>query len=77
MPRLYITTISKDLAVLLYAIVTDVPFDIANVVFQVIVSSTKSKSTLGGLLFPFLIYEILSVQKEGLVDKDDLMRYLD
>ena len=72
MPRLHITTISKDLAVLLYAIGTDVPFDMANVIFQVIVSYAESKSTLGGLPFPSLFHEILSVQKERLVDKDDL-----
>ena len=58
--------------VLLYTIDTDVPFDMANVVFQVIVSYAESKSTLGGLPFPFLIHEILNVQKEGLADKDDL-----
>ena len=33
MPRLHITTISKDLAVLLYAIGTNVHFDMANVIF--------------------------------------------
>ena len=37
-----------------------------------IVSYAESKSTLGGLPFPFLIHEILSVQKEGLADGDDL-----
>ena len=72
MPRLYITIISKDLAILLYAIGTNVPFDMANVIFQVIVSYAKSESTLGGLPFPSLIHEILSVQKEGLADEDDL-----
>ena len=72
MSRLHITTISKDLAVLLYAIGTDVPFDMANVVFQVIVSYVEFKSTLGGLPFSSLIHEILSVQKVGLADKDDL-----
>ena len=44
----------------------------ANVIFQVIVSYAESESTLGGLPFPFLIHEILSVQKEGLADGDDL-----
>ena len=34
MPRLHITTISKDLAALLYAIGTNVPFDIANVILK-------------------------------------------
>ena len=72
MSRLHITTISKDLAISLYAIGTDVPFDMANVVFQVIVSYAESKSTLDGLPFPSLIHEILSVQKEGLADGDDL-----
>ena len=72
MPRLHITTISKDLAVLLYAISTIVPFDMVNVVFQVIVSYAKSKSTLGGLSFLSLIHEILNVQKERLAGKDDL-----
>ena len=72
MPRLHITTISKDLAVLLYAVGTNVPFDMANMVFQAIVGYAESKSTLGGLPFPFLIHEILNVQKEGFVDGDDL-----
>ena len=72
MPRLHITTISKDFTVLLYAISTEVPFDMANVVFQVIVGYAKSNSTLGGLPFLYLIHEILSVQKERLADKDDL-----
>ena len=68
MPRLHITTISKDFAVLLYAIGTNVPFDMANVVFQVIVSYAEFESTLGGLPFSSLIHEILSVQKEGLAE---------
>ena len=72
MPRLHITTVSKDLAVLLYAIGTNVPFDIANVIFQVIVSYVESESTLGGLPFPYLIHEILNVQKDGLAESDDL-----
>ena len=72
MPRLHITTISKDFVVLLYAIGSNVPFNMANVVFQVIVSYAESKSTLGGLSFPFLIHEILSVQKERLAYGDDL-----
>ena len=72
MLRLHITTISKDLAVLLYAIGTNVPFDMANVIFQVIVSYVESESSLGGLPFPSLIHEILSVQKEGLAEGDDL-----
>ena len=61
MPRLHIRTVSKDLAILLYAIGTNVPFNMANVIFQVIVSYAESKSTLGGLPFPSLIHEILSV----------------
>ena len=72
MPRLHITTISKDLAILLYVIGTNVPFDMANVIFQVIVSYVESESTLSGLPFPSLIHEILSVQKKRLADTDDL-----
>ena len=58
---LHITTISKDLVILLYAIGTNVPFDMANMIFQVIVSYAESESTLGGLPFSSLIHEILSV----------------
>ena len=37
-----------------------------------IVSYAKSESTLGGLPFPSLIHEILSVQKDRLAESDDL-----
>ena len=33
MPRLHISTISKDLAILLYAVGKDISFDMANVIF--------------------------------------------
>ena len=44
----------------------------ANVIFQVIVSYTEAKTTVGGLSFPSLIHELLTVQKEGLDVDDDL-----
>ena len=72
MPRLHITTISKDLAALLYAIGTNVAFDMTNVIFQVIVSYVEAETTIGGLPFFFLIHEVLTVQKDGLVEDDDL-----
>ena len=52
MSRLHISTISKDLAVLLYAIGTNVSFDMANVIFLVVVSYVEVEATIGGLLFP-------------------------
>ena len=72
MSRLHISTISKDLAVLLYTIGTNVSFDMANVIFQVIVSYAKAKTTVGGLPFLFLIHEVLTIQKDGLAENDDL-----
>ena len=41
-------------------------------IFQVVVSYAESESTLGGLPFPSLIHEILSVQKDVLTESDDL-----
>ena len=52
MPRLHISTISKDLNVLLYAVGTNVSFDMANVIFLVVVSYVEVEATIGGLLFP-------------------------
>ena len=72
MPRLHISTISEDLAILLYAFGTNVSFDIANVIFQVIVSYVEVETTIGGLPYPFLIHEVLMVQKDGLAEDDDL-----
>ena len=72
MQRLHISTISKDLDVLLCAIGTNVSFDMANVIFQVIVSYAEAKTTVDGLPLPSLIHEVLTVQKDGLAEDDDL-----
>ena len=56
MPRLHISTISEDLAILLYAFGTNVSFDIANVIFQVIVNYAEAK-TIGSLPFHSLIFK--------------------
>ena len=58
MPRLHIFSISKDLIVLLYVMDTDVSFDMANVIFQVIMSYTEAEITVGGFPFPSLIHEL-------------------
>ena len=44
----------------------------ANMIFQVIVSYVEAKTTVGGLPFPSLIHEVLTIQKDGLVEDDDL-----
>ena len=72
MPRLHIFSISKDLAVLLYVVGTDISFDMVNVIFQVIMSYAKTETTVGGLPFSSLIHELLTAQKEDLDVDDDL-----
>ena len=61
MPKFHISTISKDPIVLLYAVGTNVSFDMANVIFQVIISYVEAETTVGGLPFPSLIHELLTV----------------
>ena len=63
MPRLHISTISKDLAFLLYVMGTNVSFDMANVIFLVVVSYVKVEATIGGLPFPSLIHKVLTILK--------------
>ena len=61
MPRLHISTISKNLVILLYAVGNNVPFDMANVIFQVIMSYAEAETIVGGLPFPSLIHEVLTI----------------
>ena len=64
LPRLHISTVSNDLAVLLFAIGTSEDFDLAKVIFQVIKSNAESENTVNVLPYPFLIFEILQLQKD-------------
>ena len=64
LPRLHISNVSKDLAVLLFAIGTGEDFDLAKVIFQVIKSNAESKNTVNVLPYPSLIFEILQLQKD-------------
>ena len=64
LPRLHISTVSKDLAILLFAIGTGEEFDLAKVIFQVIVSNAESENTVNVLPYPSLIFEILRLQHD-------------
>ena len=64
MPRLHVSTISKDLAILLLAIGTGEEFDLAKVIFQVIISNAESENTVNVLPYPSLIFELLRLQKD-------------
>ena len=64
MPRLHISTVSKDLAILLFVIGTSEEFDLAKVIFQVITSNAESENTVNVLPYPSLIFEILRLQRD-------------
>ena len=66
LPRLYISSISKELVVLLYVVGTSVSFDLTKVIFQVVVSNVEFENIVGVLPFPYLIYELLKIQKKDL-----------
>ena len=72
LPRLHLSSISKDLDVLLYVVGTGVSFDMANVIFQLIVSYAEIENTVGVLPFLSLIYELLKIQKDDL-DEDAIL----
>ena len=64
MPRLHISTVSKNLAILLFAIGIGEEFDLAKVIFQVIKNNAESENTVNVLPYPSLIFEILQLQKD-------------
>ena len=64
LPRLHISTVSKDLAILLFAIGTGEEFDLAKVIFQVITSNAESENIVNVLPYPSLIFELLRLQKD-------------
>ena len=63
LPRLHISTVSRDLAILLFAIGTGKELDLAKVIFQVIKRNAESENTVNVLPYPSLIFEILQLQK--------------
>ena len=73
LPRLHISTISKDLVILLFAISTGEEFDLAKVIFQVIKSNAESENTVNVLPYPSLIFEILQLQKD-IMKKGEVMK---
>ena len=72
MPRLNLTSISKDLIVLLYVVGIDVTFDLAKLIFQVIISNAESENFVGVLPFSSLIFGLLKIQNEDL-DKGEVL----
>ena len=72
LPRLHISTVSKDLAILLFAISIGEEFDLAKVIFQVIKSNAKSENTVNVLPYPSLIFEILLLQKDIMEEEEVL-----
>ena len=63
LPRLHISSVLRDLVVLLFAVCTIEEFDLAKVIFQVIKNNAKSENTVNVLPYPSLIFEILQLQK--------------
>ena len=64
LPRLHVSTVSKDLALLLFTIGTGEEFDLAKVIFQVITSNAESENIVNVLPYPSLIFELLRLQKD-------------
>ena len=62
----------KDLVVLIYAVGTDVAFDLAKVIFQVVISNAETENSIEVFPFPFLIFGLLKIQNEDL-DKGDTL----
>ena len=73
LPRLHISSILKDLALLLYIVGTGVSFDLTKVIFQVVFSNVEFENIVGVLPFPYLIYELLKIQKKDL-DKGGVLK---
>ena len=73
LPRLHISSISKDIIVFIFLIGISEPFNLEKVIFQVITSNAKSESTSGLLPFPFLIFKIVKLQK-NILEKGEVLK---
>ena len=73
LPRLHISSVSKDLAILLFLVGTGEPFDMGKIIYQVIVSNAEFEHAYGVLPFSFLIFEILQLQN-NIIEKDEVLK---
>ena len=72
LPSLHKTFVTKDMACLLYMIGTGEKFDMEKLLFEVIVYNAEQETTYGILPLPFLIYEVLMLQKNILGENEML-----
>ena len=75
LPSLHKTSVTKDMACLLYMIGTGEKFDMGKLLFEVIVYNAEQETTYGILPLPSLIYEVLMLQKNVLGD-DEILEVL-
>ena len=75
LPSLHKTSVTKDMACLLYMIGIGEKFDMGKMLFEVIVYNEEQETTYGILPLPSLIYEVLMLQK-NILGEDEMMEVL-
>ena len=75
LPSLHKTSMTKDMAYLLYMIGTGEKFDMGKLLFEVIVYNAEHETTYGILPLPSMIYEVLMLQKK-ILGEDEMMEVL-